>query len=213
MTFYSVRSVIISHWERDMKSEHDDLQQLNRVLDSFIISKTIPSLSKLLEEPVKYVIKKTQTLSITNLNLLISDFEEINPMYAVYVKCNGDLHMGVLWYMLEDESRSLADKLIGNSISNKSEKLIISSISELGNMLTASIINAISDSTGYKMGSSVPGFAVESLRILLEATISDFSDQSDMLIASTVEFSGIISGIRLQMLLIQDSKETKKLIA
>ena len=196
-----------------MKSNrHDDLQQLNHVLNSFIISKTIPALNKILEEPVTYTIKKTQTISTTNIDLFISDFEEKNLMHAVYLKCTGDLHMGVLWHMLEEESKPLAEKILGRLCTDKSEKLIVSAISEIGNILTASIVNAISDDTGYKIWSSVPGFATESLRTLLEAIISDSDYSSDTLIFSTVEFHGLNSGLKLQMLLMQDPKEAKKLV-
>jgi chemotaxis protein CheC len=196
----------------DMKSSHNDLQQLEYILNTFIVSKTIPSLNIILEEPVKYFLKKTQEIQITNLDSLISNFEEMDVMSAVYVKCDGDLSIGALWYMLEEESRPLAVKLLGKSHLNEFEKLAISSISEIGNILTASIVNAICDDAGYQIYSSVPGFAIESLRTLLEAMASDFGDQSDTIIVSAVEFYGINSGIKLKMLLIQDPKETKKFI-
>ncbi|MFZ1077227.1 MAG: hypothetical protein WAN47_07340 [Nitrosotalea sp.] len=195
-----------------MKSNHNDLQQLDCVLNSFIVSKTIPSLNVILEEPIRYFRKKTQAIQITNLDLLISNFEEMDVMSAVYVKCNGDLSIGVLWYMLEEESKPLAVKLLGESHLNEFDKLAISSISEIGNILTASIVNAICAESGSKIYSSVPGFAIESLRTLLEAIASDFGDQSDIIIASAVEFYGINSGIKLKMLLVQDLKEAKKLI-
>jgi chemotaxis protein CheC len=197
----------------DLKSSRNDLQQLECILNSFIVSKTIPSLSMILEESVKYFLKKTQEIQITNLDWLISNFEEMDVMSAVYVKCGGDLNIGVLWYMLEEESMPLAVKLLGKSHLNEFDTLAMSSISEIGNILTASIVNAICDEAGYKIYSSVPGFAIESLRTLLEAMASDFGDQSDTIIVSAVEFYGADSGIKLKMLLIQDPTETKKLIA
>ncbi len=197
----------------NLKSNHDDLRQLDRVINSFIVSKTIPSLNVILEEPIQYFHKKTQAIQITNLDLLISNFEEMDVMSAVYVKCGGDLNIGVLWYLLEEESKPLAVKLLGKSHLNEFDKLAISSISEIGNILTASIVNAICNEAGCKIYSSVPGFAIESLRILLEAIVSDFGDLSDTIVASAVEFYGLNSGIKLQMLLIQDPKEAKKIIA
>ncbi len=196
-----------------LKSNYEDLQQLDSILNSFIVLKTIPSLSIILNEPIKYFRKKTQTIAITGLDQIISDFEEKNAMSAVYVKCSGDLRIGVLWYLLEKESKPLVTKLLGKSHLKEFDSLAVSSISEIGNILTASIVNAISDDTGCKIWPSVPGFAVESLRTLLEAIASDFADQSNMLIASIVEFHGINSGIKLRMLLIQDPKEAKKLVA
>ena len=195
-----------------MKHNNDTLLQLEHVLSSFIVSKTIPSLSRILEEPVTYYLKKTQVVSISNLDKLSLNFEAQNVMSAVYVKCKGDLQMGILWYMLEEEFKPLAIKLLSNSQLNETDHLIISSISEIGNILTASIVNAISNNTGYEIWSSLPGFAIESMKTLLEAIISDLEDSSDTLVISPVEFSGMVSGLKLQMLLIQDPKEVKKLI-
>lgn len=195
-----------------MKKNNDTLLQLEHVLNSFIVSKTIPSLSRILEEPVTYSLKKTQASSISNLDKLSLNFEEMNVMSAVYVKCRGDLQMGILWYMLEEESKPLATKLLSNLQLNKTDHLFISSISEIGNILTASIINAISDNTGYEIWSSLPGFAIESMKTLLEAIISDLENSSDTLVISSVEFCGMVSDLKIQMLLIQDPKEVKKLI-
>lgn len=195
-----------------LKSNCNDLQQLECVLNSFILSKTIPSIEIILDEPVKYLLKKTQEIKITNLDSLISNFEEMDVMSAVYVKCGGDLNIGVLWYMLEEESKPFALKLLGKSHSNEFDTLAISSISEIGNILTASIVNAICNEVGCQIHSSSPGFAIESLRILLEALASDFGDKSDTIISSDVEFYGLNSGIKLKMILIQDPIETKKLI-
>lgn len=195
-----------------MNTRCDDLQKLNSILDSFIVCRTIPSLGSLLEEPVKHVLRKTQEIPMMNLDEIILDLEEMNVMSAVYIKCMGDIHMGVLLYLPEQESKILAQKLLGKPIPEELAGLATSSISEIGNILTASLINAISLGTGYKICSSVPGYAVEFFRTLLEAVVSDFENKSDSLIVSTVELHGINSGINIHMILIQDPSEIKKLV-
>ncbi|MGI0061997.1 MAG: hypothetical protein ACREBA_06055 [Nitrosotalea sp.] len=193
-----------------MSTSCNDLQKLNSVFDSFIVQKTIPALVTMLGEPISYFLKKTQEISIVNLDTIISNIEEMNVMSAVYVKCDGDLHMGALLYLPENKSKILASRLLGRSISVELEKLTTSSISEIGNILTASIINAISLDTGYKICSSVPGYAVEFFRTLLEAVVSDFGNESDVLVVSHVEFYGMTSNIAIHMLLIQNPSEVKK---
>ncbi|SMH70832.1 hypothetical protein [Candidatus Nitrosotalea okcheonensis] len=195
-----------------MSTRNNDLQKLNSTLDSFIVYKTIPSLSSLLEEPVTHILRKTREIPIMNLDVIIQDLEETNAMSAVYIKCVGDIHMGVLLYLPEHESKILAEKLLGKPISEEFVGLATSSISEIGNILTASLINAISIGTGYKICSSVPGYAIEFFRTLLEAVVSDFENKSDSLIMSTVELHGINSGLHVQILLIQDPSEIKKLL-
>ena len=147
-----------------------------------------------------------------NLDPIMPNLEEMNVMSAVYIKCAGDIHMGVLLYMPEKESKILAAKLLGKPISSELTGIATSSISEIGNILTASLINAISIDTGYKICSSVPGYAVEFFRTLLEAVVSDFGNESDTLIVSNVELHGVNSGISMHMLLIQDPSEVKKLV-
>lgn len=192
---------------------HDnELQQLEHVLDSYIVAKTLPSLNVLLGEKIAHFLKKIEEATITNFDSLVPDSEKTNVMSAVYVKCDGDVHIGVLWYVLEEELKTLANKLLGESNLDESDKLVISSISEIGNILTASIVNAMYNDKGYKTWASVPGFATESLNTLLETVMSDFGNQSDTVVVSTVEFRGIHSGIKLQMLLIQDPKEAKNLV-
>ena len=164
----------------------------------------------MLGEPVLYFLKNTQEIPIVNLDMIISYLEEMNAMSAVYVKCDGDLHMGALLYLPENKSKMLASQLLGRSISDELEILTTSSISEIGNILTASIINAISLDTGYKICSSVPGYAVEFFKTLLEAVVSDFGHESDTLIVSHVEFYGVTSNIPIHMLLIQNPSEVKK---
>lgn len=195
-----------------MSTSCNDLQKLNLVLDSFIVHKTIPSLGSILEEPITHLLRKTQEIPVMNLDLVISDLEEMNVMSAVYVKCIGDIHMGVLLYLPEKESKTLAAKLLGKPISNELVGIATSSISEIGNILTASLINAISLGTGYKICSSVPGYAVEFFRTLLEAVVSDFGNEFDTLVVSNVELYGVNSGIGIHMLLIQDPSEVKKLV-
>ncbi len=166
----------------------------------------------MLKEPVTHLLRKTQEIPIMNLDLLISNIEELNVMSAVYVKCDGDIRMGILLYLPEKESQMLAEKLLGKPISNELVDIATSSISEIGNILTASLINAISIDTGYRICSSVPGYAIEFFRTLLEAVISDFGNESDKLVISNVELHGVTSGICIHMLLIQDSSEIRKLV-
>lgn len=166
----------------------------------------------MLGETITHSIKKTREIPITNMDLIISDLEEMNVLSAVYIKCDGDLRMSALLYLPENESKPLTSKLLGRTISHELEGITPSSISEIGNILTASIINAISDDTGYKIYSSVPGYAVEFFRTLLEAVVSDFGNGSDALIVSHVEFHGPKSGIVIHMLLIQNPSEMQKLM-
>lgn len=195
-----------------MRFTIDDLQNVNTALDLYLKAKTIPSLMFLLEEPITYSIEKTEVMSAVHADCTIHA-SKTDIMSAVYVKCSGDLHIGALWYISEKELKPLARRLLGKSETNEFDNLASSSISEIGNILTASIANAIHDEKGCRIMTSVPGYANESLCTLLEYVAADFADQSESLVASSVKFCGLNSGIKLQMFLIQDPVELKRLVA
>ena len=86
-----------------------------------------------------------------------------------------------------------------------------SSISEIGNILSASILNAISNN-GLKVESSVPGFAIDTFRTLIEFVASEIGSKSDRLIIANVDLIGVNSDTKLHILLVQDDQEARKLL-
>ena len=174
------------------------------LLERYVSEKTIPSLFSLFGEAFSYAVRGTHNASASNLDLLIPHSEKLRTMSGAYVRCWGDIHFGVLWYVPEEDLRPLTKKMLGHSQMAEIEKLTASSMSEIGNMLTASILNALSDESGCSFVSTVPGYALESLNVLLDGAMSDFGCGSDSVMASTVEFQGIASGFSLRMLLLVD---------
>lgn len=178
--------------------------QIGSVLESYVVNKTIPSLFRLFGEPFSYSVVGKGKTRFSGFDPHIHDPDKMKIMSASYVKCQGDVLFGVLWYVLEEELRPLAKRMLGMPHVEETDKLAISSISEIGNILTASISNALSDDAGYRIWSSVPGFAVESLDAMLEGILADFGRGPEDVVVSSMEFQGSDSEIKLRMLLVQN---------
>ena len=205
MSHFLLVSMSITHYTREY------LEKLHQIFGSFIIEKTIPSLSRILEEPVEYNLRRIREIEIMDLENMMPTFEDTMTMSAVYVKGEGDLRIGILLCMPERDSKKLSAKLLGKSKMSSLTSVGRSSISEIGNILSASILNAISNN-GLKVESSVPGFAIDTFRTLIEFVASEIGSKSDRLIIANVDLIGINSGTKLHILLVQDDQEARKLL-
>lgn len=191
----------------------DELLQLNSVLNSIFRRKTVPSLSLILGEPVECLLKKTSEVKFSEIELLMAESEKSKIMSAVYVKCSGGIKICTLWYVSQNNLKPLERMILKKDYPYYAETLKISSITEIGNILTASITNAINDDVGCKTTLSVPGYALESLKTLVQFLAADLSDQYESFVVSTAEFWGLNSSVKINMFLIQEPTAIKKLVA
>ena len=87
-----------------------------------------------------------------------------------------------------------------------------SSLAEIGNIMAASLFNAINEETGCKMLSSVPGLAIDTAEALLESPIIETA-VSDTFIHTFGELHCIHSKIVIFASIFQDPSEAKKIIS
>lgn len=193
------------------KHSREDLNKLHEVFESFLTTKTIPSLSKILDEPIEYNLRRVREVEIIDIEDIMPVFDYNVPTSAVYVKGEGDIRIGILLCMPQRDSKKLSAKLLGKSKVNTITSMGKSSISEIGNMLSASILNAIANN-GLKTESSVPGYASDTLRTLIEAVVSEIGNETNSIIITGVDLVGSKSCTKLHILLIQDSQEARKLL-
>jgi chemotaxis protein CheC len=134
-------------------------------------------------------------------------------MYAVYLKGEGDVHLGMLIFLEENDAMKLASRLLGVKTMNKLDALGRSSISEVGNILMAgSFLNALSDGTGFQVTGSVPGFAIETFRTVVQYPATDIASTSDIIVTADAVLHAPKSDITVHILIILGTNEAKKLI-
>ncbi len=185
-----------------------ELGSLENVLNSYIAQKTSVALSSLLGESVTHTIKKTHTKisEIGDLNLI----EDI-VLCSVFLHGGGDIRLGILYSIHEPDAKQIAARLLCMEKIDLLDDLGKSAISEVGNIMSGSFFNALSDHTGLKVDLSTPGFAMTSISSLLEPHASGFlCSVRDM--ATEVELTGVNSNICVHMLIIQDHDNARKLL-
>lgn len=190
-----------------------ELKTLKELLSSYIGKKTKPAFAMILGEEVEYSVRSMNLMHLQDIDGILLPFMN-QEMCAIYLRAEGDVRIGMLMFMQEAQALSLAAKLLGKDTLEKLDAMGKSSLAEVGNILLAgSFLNAISDSTGFRIDCSVPGFAIESLGAILGDPIAEIAARTNSLILAGVELCAIKSNVRVYLFLFFGQDDIKKLLA
>lgn len=190
----------------------NDLQKLDQVISAFINKKMVPSLSTLTNDEVKFVSIKTSELGLDEISKIVPQTEFQENSVGVYITCEGDLKLGILFHLPLANAKKLASRLLGSEIKNDLSSEGRSSLAEIGNIMAASLFNAINEENGCKTTSSVPGLAIDTAEALLESPIIETA-VSETFVHTFGELHCINSKIVISASIFQDPSEAKKFIA
>ncbi|NDB32337.1 MAG: hypothetical protein EB150_06050 [Nitrososphaeria archaeon] len=188
-----------------------NLKRLGEIISSYIGSKTAASLSMILNESVSHRVRKVIEVESLNLDEVIPVFD-ILPMCSVYLKGEGDVHVTMVFFLPSSMARKFAAKLLGVEKMNKLSSLGKSSISEVGNMMAGSFLNALSDGTGFRVEMSTPGFAADTFKALVQTPTAELATTTDRIIITEAELHGTDSDIIIDTLILLSPSEAKKIL-
>ncbi|MFZ1076735.1 MAG: chemotaxis protein CheC [Nitrosotalea sp.] len=186
-----------------------ELYSLENVLSSYITQKTSSALSSLLGESTVHTIKKTHTETSKIGDL--KDFVNEIVLCSVFLHGGGDVRVGILYSISEIDAKKIAAKLLCTEKVDSLDDLGKSAISEVGNIMSGSFFNALSDHTGLKVDLSTPDFAMTSISSLLEPHASGFLCEINDIVTE-IELIGVESNVCVHMLVIQDHDNARKLL-
>ena len=188
-----------------------DLHTLSKVISEFIDGNMVPSLSTLTNDEVKFVSIKTSELGLNEISNIIPQTEFKENDVGIYISCDGDVKLGILFHLPLADAKKLASILTGSKTNSNLSSIGKSSLTEIGNILAASLFNALNAEKGYKITSSVPGLAIDTAEALLESPIIETA-VSETFIHTFGELHCINSKIIISASIFQDPFEAKKLL-
>jgi chemotaxis protein CheC len=190
--------------------DHNEIQNLIKVINQYIASQTSSALSKLLSEAVKYnvMILEQKYFSFRNIKLAPDEIQ----MCAVRLNGKGDTHIEICYAIKIQHAKMIASKLLCEEESNEISELGTSAIQEVANILTGSFFNAMSSATGFRVELSTPNYHQGDLATLANGNASDILKFNDVTVVADAELVGQESGIRIHMLIIQHANNARKLL-
>lgn len=186
-----------------------ELDSLYNVLNAHIVDRTRFSLSSLLDETFQHEIKSTHK-QISEIDILRRLSNDV-ILCSVFLRGEGDIRLGILYTITEYDARRIAAKLLCVEKVDSLDELGKSALSEVGNIMSGSFFNALSDHTGLKVELSTPDFAMTSSKSILEPHAAEFLNAPNDMVTQ-VELEGKESGIVVHMLIIQDHDNARKLL-
>ena len=109
-------------------------------------------------------------------------------------------------------AKQIAAKLLGQDEIQEIDEMGTSAIQEVANILTGSFFNAISIGTGFRVDLSTPDYFQSDLESLVKKSAQNVINATDSAIIADAELIGEKSGIRIHMIIVQNSNDARKIL-
>ncbi len=128
---------------------------------------------------------------------------EESPLVGVYIKAYGDIDLTVLFVLSLDSATNLISSLVPGS-TGEFDDMGISVLMEVGNILTASYLNAISMMTELKLLPSPPEVAVDMAGAIISTVLAESSITEDNIVLLKTSLSTKQTEIEGSILIVPD---------
>lgn len=190
----------------------NEMERLRCIIDRSMGTKITSALSMMLGETFKHDLSRLIEVEFTGIETIVEPFAHQRTC-AVYLKTEGAIRFGMLFFLQENEAKVLAAKLLGKAEVENIDAIGRSSISEIGNILLAgSFLNSISESTGFQIDCSVPGFALENIRAIMGEPLAEVAATTDRLVVADAQLTSM-SGISMRILVLVGIEDALKLLS
>ncbi len=156
----------------NVSADDDKFNLIANMIEFAILNKCIGAIDKMLNDNA--IIDDISIREIT-MDDIYATFDYNDNVFAVYIKGIGDIQLTLLLIIRSEDSKRLAEIIIGNTIGYElNNELVFSAVSEFGNILLAgAFTNALTNFTGFRIECTAPGYANDKLASVLEYIIAD----------------------------------------
>lgn len=146
-------------------------------------------------------VPKAELLEVSKLGSAICPEEEI--IVGIFLEVQTDINGSMMFLMKMDSARFLVNKLMGRNTEDEKEfdEMDLSALKEIGNIIAASYLNALSVMTNLMITPSIPYIAVDMAASILSVPAISFGQFGDNALLIQTEFGDdvMISGYFILM--------------
>lgn len=164
----------------------------------------VTALAKMINKKVDMAVPKVKILGFKEVSNILGG-EEIEVI-GILLSVSGDLKGNMMFTLDISAARTLVNILLGDD-TNKSvefDEMELSALKEIGNILTASYLSALSTLTNLRILPSVPELAKDMAGAILSVPAIEFGKVGDSVLYIETEFSEGITKVLGDFLLIPD---------
>lgn len=178
------------------------------------------ALSGLLGQMIQMDVPETEVVSIYELSEHFGDPLEI--VGAVFVRSTGGFQCSVIFMQPEDDANLMVEMLLKQQfgtyipVSEIPSEMIDSALTEVGNIVLSSFLNAINLLLGTQHQISVPGVAHDMLSSILDVVASIYGQlgETALLVNTELKVEGLEAGRKIsgQIILLPDPESLELLL-
>jgi len=196
--------------DKTLNLKPEEIETFSKIINEYIASQTSSSLSTLLSEPINYkvMILDKRFFNPKNIKLSSDEFQ----MCGVRLGGKGDINIEICYAIKMKYAKKIVAKLLGQEEIEEIDELGTSAIQEVANILTGSFFNAMSIGTGFRVDLSTPNYLESDLESMVNESTKHVVKQTESAIIADAELVGEKSGIRIHMIIVQNSNDVRKIL-
>lgn len=198
-----------------MAISFDELNNLQmdvlREIGNIGAGNAVTSLAKMIDKKVDMAVPKVKIMGFDKVSQILGGEEII--VVGILLSVEGDITGNMMFIVDNYAARQLVNILMSeNGTSLEFDEMELSALKEIGNILTASYLNALAGLTNLKILPSVPQLAIDMAGAILSVPAIEFGKVGDSVLYIETEFSEGITKVFGDFLLIPDVESYEVLL-
>lgn len=195
---------------------YDDLNDIQldvlREIGNIGSGNAASALSSMLGRPINIKVPRINILDYNQVTKNLGGPE--NLMVALLLAMSGDVSGMMMFLLHKDFAHMVLNALLGCTLNDFSEigEMETSAIKEVGNIMAASYVNAMSSLAGLEINISVPDICIDMVGAILSVPAIHYANISDKIILIEDDFNSWDDNITSQILMIPDVDSLKKIM-
>ena len=147
------------------------------------------ALAQMLQCKVDMKVPQVQVLEFKNVGAMIGGEEHI--MTGIYLGVEGDVTGSIMFLMEQETARHLVSKMMMGMESggDRFNEMELSALKEVGNIITGSYLNSLSDLTRLTIYPTLPSIATDMAGAILSVPAIEFGVYGDKILLIQTQFS------------------------
>ncbi|MBQ3792991.1 MAG: chemotaxis protein CheC [Lachnospiraceae bacterium] len=148
------------------------------------------ALASMLQQKVDMKVPKVDLMEFKEVGLFLGGEDSI--MAGVYLLVEGDINGSMMFLSHKKAAKHMVNQLLmgmGHPEEEEFDEMELSALKELGNIMTGSYLNALSDLTRLKIFPSVPEIKIDMAGAILSAPAIEFATLGDKILMIQTNFT------------------------
>ncbi|MBE6081734.1 MULTISPECIES: chemotaxis protein CheC [Tissierellales] len=145
------------------------------------------ALANMISKRVNMDVPQTRLLEFKDVSNLLGGEE--NPVVGIYFEMKGDVVGNIMFVLDLNSAKNLTEMLYSHDTdSDDLTEMDISALSEIGNIISSSYVNSLSELTGLKIKISVPSLSIDMAGAILSVPAIQFGHIGDHVLFVETKF-------------------------